>query len=148
MVVLSVSARRQQTTIRGARAAAPAAPSATVEASTADTLSSNLDKVAMAGYDKPLTATRETLHLTNLTSGDTITSVALEITYLDRQGRQLHKRRVTIYETVPPGETQLVSFPSWDKQHSFYYIKSAEPRRQATPYTVQVIPLFVTVGRP
>ncbi|MDE5607554.1 MAG: hypothetical protein K2I64_01320 [Muribaculaceae bacterium] len=143
--LLTAQARRQKTTIKGSPIEA-SGRSASEQTVPCDTITSGLDYIiAMAGYDKPLTAARETLHLTNLSATDTITSVTLEITYLDRQNRQLHKRQVALNVMLPPGETTLAGFPTWDSQRSFYYILSVKPRRQATPYSVAITPLSATV---
>lgn len=147
LTALCAAARRQHTSLPGrlkeVRSEAPA-PTATA----GDTLRENVSSsVRLAGYDKPLTASKETLHVSNLSATDTITALCMEITYLDRLNRQLHKREITIHETVAPGETLLVQFPTWDSQRSFYYALSAKPRRQATPYTVTINPVYIVVSR-
>ncbi|MDE5749345.1 MAG: hypothetical protein K2H87_01085, partial [Duncaniella sp.] len=88
------------------------------------------------GYDKPLRATRETLCATNLTHRP-IATLLVEITYTDLSGRQLHTRRVTLDADIPPGETRLLSFPSWDVNHTFFYRCGPQPRTSGvTPYDV------------
>ncbi|MDE6785936.1 MAG: hypothetical protein K2J46_02710, partial [Muribaculaceae bacterium] len=62
----------------------------------------------------------------------------IEITYFDMQGRQLHKRTVPLSVNVPPHETIRTDIKSWDTQKSFYYHKSAKPKRQATPFNVKL----------
>lgn len=140
--------RRQQTTIRKSHATTAPAPSSAGTSLPVDTITAGLGSlISMAGYDKPLSASRETLHLTNLSATDTITSITLDITYLDRKNRQLHRREVTVNDLLAPGETSLISFPTWDTQRSFYYILSVKPRRQATPYSVIIKPLAATITR-
>lgn len=144
-IAFPVTAKRQKTTIPGKLKEIPAAPSPDLPAG-ADTLTTGLDSLlSFAGYDKPLTSSRETIHVTNLSDSLTVNSVTIEITYLDRKQRQLHKRQVTLDLMLSPGETTLAAFPTWDSQHSFYYIRSVKPRRQATPYTITVAPLSATV---
>lgn len=99
----------------------------------------NLDRlISLAGYDKPLTASRETIHATNHFKDSTISSVSLLIVYLDYQNRELHRRQVDLNIDLPAGQTQLISFPTWDLQRSFYYQKSTRPRRAAAPYDVKI----------
>lgn len=134
--------RRVRTTVRGAAGAKPATEDVDTKR---DTVNEKLDEmVAVAGYDKPVTASKETVHIINRSTVDTITSIKLHIIYKDTRGRMLHNRDVTIGQEILPGETRLCSFPTWDQQRSFYYIQSVEPRRQATPYTVEIIPIWVT----
>lgn len=107
------------------------------------TLPSISDIVRLSGYDKPATASRETLHLTNLSDSLTITSIKLHLQYLDTQGRELHQREIEIYQPISPGHTELISFPTWDIQRSFHYIRSPKPRRQSTPYDIRCTPMQV-----
>lgn len=93
--------------------------------------------IELSGYDKPVSASRETMHVTNLTDSLTVTGFSFEIVYLDRKDRELHRRAVTVNDHVGPRLTVMTSFPSWDIQRSFYYILSVKPRRQATPYDIR-----------
>lgn len=95
-----------------------------------------LDQLAFAGYDKPLTSTRETFFVTNKTDR-TLTGVNMYIEYLTVDGRQLDRRFVSLDCEVPPGETRKLEVKSWDTQKSFYYKKSVQPKRQATPFDVK-----------
>lgn len=91
--------------------------------------------VEISGYDKPLSSHLETFFATN--KGDlTIKAINITLNYFDRKNRQLHSVTKTIDCSIPPGETRQISTSSWDKQKSFYYYRSAKPRRQATPYSV------------
>ena len=142
LTALSAYPRRQQTTIRGRLTSTTEA----VRSVPADTITSGLDSIlSFAGYDKPLTASRETMHVSNLSDSLTVTSITFEITYLDHKERQLHKRTVTIHYEIPPQQTVMVGFPTWDTQRSFYYRLGAQPRRRATPYTVALTPLSATI---
>ena len=143
---MTASAQRQRTTRTG-RLQPIEQTNATIndDAIAHDTITHGLDCVVhLSGYDKPITASRETLHAENLTDSLVITSVECEITYLDNQRRQLHKRTVTLRDEIKPGQTEMLSFPTWDIQRSFYYRLSVKPRRQATPYDVQFNILSIT----
>lgn len=105
-----------------------------------DTITGNSANSAIAfySYDKPLRSTREAVFVKNLTS-DTITEISFTIGYFDISGHQIHTRqqRSTIY--LPPGKMQLINFPAWDRQQSFFYINSTHPTRsKATPYDVKI----------
>lgn len=100
----------------------------------------DMSQVAFTGYDKPLSSDVESFFVTNNTDC-ILKSVSLDIEYLTLDSLQLHKRFIRLEVDVPPSETRLVSFKSWDKQNSFYYYLSAKPRRQATPFMVRFIPL-------
>ncbi len=89
--------------------------------------------VALYGFDKPLQSLYESVFARNLTDS-TICCVYLTIEYIDRKERQLHKRQCRVKTLIPPGETRLLRFPSWDRQNSFYYEKSRRPRVEATRF--------------
>lgn len=106
---------------------------------------SGTETVSLSGYDKPLQATRETFCATNNTSRH-IAALILEITYTDLAGRQIHRRRATVPADIPPGETRLVSFRSWDVNHTFFYRLGPRPRKSGvTPYDVSARILKVAV---
>lgn len=108
-----------------------------------------LRSISFAGYDKQATSTRETFHIVNR-SPLTLRKAEVEIVYLDMQKRMLHKRKVTVFCTVPAGETRKTDIRSWDSQYSFYYYLSNPPRRVAAPYQVEIHPLtfWFTSGSP
>ncbi|MDE6266301.1 MAG: hypothetical protein K2M07_03010 [Muribaculaceae bacterium] len=91
----------------------------------------------IAGFDKPLNSLRETFHFTNL-SQHTITELFITINYTDTSLRQLHRQSRHIIRTIPPGETSLIIYPSFDRQNSFYYHLSRRPRVQATPFNITI----------
>lgn len=92
--------------------------------------------VSLSGYDKPLRTSRETFLVTNR-SDRTLHGMALTITYLSTDGRQLHERTDTIGVSVPAGETRMARISTWDTQHSYYYVLGQQPRTaNVTPYTV------------
>lgn len=103
------------------------------------------DNIIASGYDKPLRANREALFLTNAT-GATLTGVELEIVYRDLKGRELHRRTVWVKCQLPPGATRRVDFPSWDTQHTFFYVRGIAPRRDRTaPYDIAIRAIRATV---
>ena len=104
-----------------------------------DTLRDNtLQKVRLSGFDKPLKSKREMLFVTNNTEYE-LKGVILECRYYDMSGRQLHQRTITSKCNIPAGATCQVGFKSWDTQESFYYHRSAKPRKASgTPFEVKV----------
>lgn len=96
------------------------------------------DSITFAGFDKPLQSTRETFFVTNNTPIP-IAWIALDITYLDMDGRMLHRREVRIDIDLPQGETRLASVKSFDLQKSLYYHRSHTSKRStAIPFTVEI----------
>lgn len=96
------------------------------------------------GYDKTVTSNIESFFISNGLDRD-ISGMDLIIKYTDMKGRQLHKRSVHIDCNLPAGETQRHDIKSWDTQKSFYYHKSAKPKRQATPFDTRLELLSVTL---
>lgn len=99
-----------------------------------------LSQIEFYGYDKQLSSTKETFFIKNLTDRE-MTGINMYIEYLTLDGRQLDKRFVKLSCSIPPGETRKVDLKSWDSQKSFYYEKSAPPRKMATPYKVVFDPV-------
>lgn len=107
-----------------------------------------IDKTAvgLSGYDKPLRSRNETLFVTNHTT-DTILAITIRINYMDMRKRQLHSAERTVRTTIPPNSTRQITMRSWDRQQSFYYIRSAKPRSGvATPYDVSCEPVSIVVS--
>lgn len=104
--------------------------------------------VDLNGYDKPLRSHNETFFATNNGKSD-ITGMAFTITYLDSSHREMHKAHHNIRTDIPAGETRQIAVRSWDKQQSFYYVRSTVPTRaqQATPYDVKIQIDTLFVGR-
>ncbi len=94
------------------------------------------------GFDKTVTSNLESFFISNGLD-KTVKAIEIEITYSDMKGRQLHKRTVSIDCSIPPGETMRNDIKSWDTQKSFYYHKSAKPKRQATPFTAKITLLSI-----
>ena len=115
-----------------------------------DTLAANPDSlITFSGYDKTLRSHKETILAFN-GSKDTITALSIKLTYLDMQGHQLHVRHVTLRQPLPPGERRMFTFPSWDKQNSYYFHRS-EPGRlryqSVTPYQIKIKALRAYITR-
>lgn len=103
-----------------------------------------ISQVEFSGYDKTATSNKETVCITNNTA-QTLYSSQLEITYLDMQGRMLHKRSVDIRTEIPAGETRTVSFRHYDAQQSLYYHRSKPPRTHGIPYDIRISLLSLTL---
>ncbi len=108
------------------------------------------DSITVAGYEKTLRATTESMIITNHTACE-VTAIGLDITYLDMKGRMLHRvaRSVTPPSGIPSGESRMVSVPSFDRQGLFYYHLSPRPKRasRATPFKVAVKVSYITHPR-
>lgn len=107
--------------------------------SPSDTISASA--IRISGYEKTLKSAKESLLCTNL-GADTISAIEITIEYLDTQGRQIHKRDVRLNPAspLPPGQTRMLEFKSWDSQRVWHYRLSppSSPKGQATPYDVKV----------
>lgn len=113
----------------------------------ADTVMPSAGMLIVSGYDKPLRSRRESLFVTNR-SNRTLKAVTLRITYLDADGRQLHVADRTLNTDIPAGETRQLTFPSWDRQMTFYYLLTGKPRTaDGSPYTVTVQPVTAVFPR-
>lgn len=96
------------------------------------------EELRLAGFDKPLRSNVETLFVTNNLACRVI-GLNLTIDYVDTSGRMLHSRQVAVVTDIPPGHTRQVSFPTWDRQQSFYYWRSRKPERaDGTPFDVAI----------
>lgn len=108
-----------------------------------DTLRTVIGEVRLAGYEKPLRSSHESIFITN-NDERILKCVVLNIEYLDEQGRQLHQREIEIECEVPSGETRQLTFPSWDKQKTTYYYLSPKARTSnGTPYRVKSRPVLL-----
>ncbi len=107
-----------------------------------------VDKIRPAirfyGFDKTVGSSLESFFISN-DLDDEIRGMDIQITYFDMQGRQLHKRTVSLKVNVPPHETLRTDIKSWDIQKSFYFFQSAKPKRQATPFSVKIDLLSLTL---
>lgn len=136
-VALAVTA--QATAQRTTRRHLSPRVSAAAEGLVADTIFSPADSlVLLSGYDKPLRATKESIFITNQ-SQSAISAINITIDYLDKYGRMLHQRTVTLPVDIPAGETRKADFASWDSQRTFYFHQSppARTHTRCYPYSVK-----------
>lgn len=103
-----------------------------------DTILSPGTLVIVSGYEKPLRSLRETMHVTNLDSLRPLKSLSVDIVYLDVDSVQVHHRQLDLDCDIPPGETKMIAFRSWDVQNRFYYIGGPEPRSDAYPFSIRL----------
>lgn len=149
-VLCCLAAHGQRTTRPRLVLASPQQQSA-VAPIMADTIGADSARacVRFSGFEKTLRSRRESVHATNLLAADTIAAIEIEIEYLDLKGRQLHSRTISVDCEIPPGQTRMVDFPSWDKQQVWHYRLSKPPRSeaQATPFDVRIAPISLVVLR-
>ncbi len=117
-------------------------PSRPVASAMFDTVTIDTSCVRLSGYEKTLRSSIESVFITNKSDIE-LSSIMLQIQYFDMNDRQLHMRQVEVEATVPPGETRLARFTSWDKQKVWYYYLSdpVRTRMQCTPYKVTISPI-------
>lgn len=99
-----------------------------------------LQQIRFTGFDKPQGSDTESFFITNETNR-TMTAVTLYIEYLTPDGRQLHKKFLRLSCDIPPGETRKADIRSWDRQNSFYFIKSRPGRNPGNPFDVRFDPI-------
>jgi hypothetical protein len=100
------------------------------------------DSVILSGYDKPLRASRETIFATSSLDA-AVTVVGIRLRYKDMAGRVLHERTVCVRVFVAPGETRMLSIPTWDTNRSFFYHRGPRPRVSGvTPYDVEAAVVY------
>ena len=99
------------------------------------TLSLDPHAVTLRGFSKRASDSKETFFVTNNTA-HAISHVCLLLRYRTLDDEMLHERTVTVSVGVGPGETRMVSVPSFDKQRLFYYYNGPRPRKSATPFKV------------
>lgn len=130
--VVTLQARKVQKTTRKVR-------SVTTENSVqADTITVQPQDITFKGYDKPLKSARETVIATSHLSY-CISDMEVSITYNDMQGRSLHQRTLWVNADLKPRKSQLITFPSWDVQKSFFYHRGQQPRTpNVTPYDIRL----------
>lgn len=121
----------------GATRAAAAAD--TAPAAVYDTVAADTSRIQVAGFEKTLASTRETMFIVNGLDRP-VEGLAMDIIYSDMSGRMLHTASHTVAAHIPAGESRMVSVPSFDRQKVFYYHLSPAPTRArvATPFKVQV----------
>lgn len=133
LVALAVGARTR-TTQSGLRDdGTPVENLADVEVDS--TLALDPHAVTLRGFAKRAGDSKETFFVTNNTS-HAISHVSLLLRYRTLDDEMLHERTVTVNVGAGPGETRMVSVPSFDKQRLFYYYNGPRPRKSATPFKV------------
>ena len=112
-----------------------------------DTIKAYDGSIRFSGYEKTLRATKETVLVSNVIEDRDISAIIFTVTYNDKSGRLLHKRRLTVHQDIPAGETRKIDFPTWDRQMTFYYCGSPRPRVSAIPYNVTIEPDTILLSR-
>lgn len=134
----SAEAKRQKTTMGGRLRVEQSTDNQTETAAPPDTLVPAAGQVMFSGYDKTLTANKESFFVTNRMDSLAIMEICVEFDYTDMTGRQLHHATHRVRCDIPPGQTRQLTVPAWDKQHAFYYYRSVAPqKRPGTPYKVK-----------
>lgn len=98
------------------------------------------DSISFAGYEKEANAGFESFIIINNTE-TSLSGVKMKIIYKDLQDRMLHSRIVEQRCFVPTKESRKIDIKSWDKQHTYFYYLGNEPRKVATPYKIEILPL-------
>lgn len=107
---------------------------------------SAVEAVRIFGYDKPYSASKESVFVTSALAGDTITALTVQIDYLTIGNDNLHSRTLGLSCVIPPGKTSRLQFPSWDATHTFYYYRTPPARTpNLTPYKVRLTPVALTI---
>ena len=93
-------------------------------------------KLNFIAYDKKTNASKETFFIDN-GSDLSLSGLEIEISYFNKSGKQIHKRKVEISQLIPAKESRKVDIASWDTQKSFHYVNSTPSSKGSTPYTVR-----------
>lgn len=102
------------------------------------------ETIRFSGYEKEVNSNKETFLITNK-SPLPIIRIKFEIIYKDKSNRMLHSREITKECNIPSQETRKIDIPSWDSQHTYYYYLGNQPKKIATPYKVEIIPLSIWI---
>lgn len=98
------------------------------------------DSITFVGYEKEANANNESFLIVN-NSPLSISGIEIKIIYKDLKNRMLHSRTVIHNCIVPSHETIKTYIKTWDRQKTYYYYLGNEPRKIATPYKIEIIPL-------
>ena len=91
--------------------------------------------VTLRGFYKRASDTRESFFVTShLPSRISAVRILLRYTTLD--GTMLTERQLSIPVDLQPGQSKMVTVPSFDKQRAFYFHAGPRPRKNATPFQV------------
>lgn len=99
-----------------------------------------LGQIVFTGFDKNKNSSRESFFIINNTDR-TLRRVTLYIDYRTPDGRQLHKRFISLTCDIPAGETRKADIDTWDTQRSFYYEKSTGSHKGGNPFTIIFDPI-------
>ena len=94
------------------------------------------DSLSFKNFDKTASSSQESFFITNDTPWH-LSRVVLGIRYLRADTDEtLHERTATIDIDIPAGATRQAVIKSFDRQHSYYYYRSQQPRKAATAFKV------------
>ena len=135
LLVLPVATGRTRTTHR--QLSTESLPVETLPVTATDSVAGvHAGDVTLRGFGKRASDTRESFFVVNNMT-HRISAVRLLLRYtLAGDGTMLHEREVKVPVSLQPGQSQLVTVPSWDKQRQFYYYAGPRPRKSATPFKV------------
>ena len=135
---MSQAQRKQSTTRHNLRAdkSLTACDTTNIEPKIIITVEDSDTTYRLSGFDKPLNSLYETMFLTN-NSGNDLVGIYFTIEYLDRSGRQFNKVTRSLHVDIPAGETRQLRWGSWDRQQSFFYVGSRNPRIRATGFDIK-----------
>ena len=141
LAVLMLPETQAQHTRRAGRHRAHGGVAAHAAVAAADTVAGD-GTARVSGFDKALSARRESFFVTNdAPDSADIVWMLVTLDYTDEAGRQLHSRRERVRCHIPSGGTRRVDIPAWDTQHVYYY-RLTPPRRRvqgsAAPFDVRV----------
>lgn len=103
-----------------------------------------IGQLRFSGYEKEINSKKESFLISN-NSHDLIHGLKVRIVYLDMNGRMFHSRETSNKCNLPQGETRKIDIPSWDNQNTYFYYLGNEPKKVATPFKVEIIPLAVWI---
>lgn len=99
----------------------------------------SIDQIIFSGFDKTIKSSKESFFIKNNTDR-ALKGVVVSIDYRMPDGRQLTKRLLRLVCDIPAGETRKVDIPTFDIQHSYYYLRSAAPKKGGNAFEVIFIP--------
>ena len=131
-----ITTARTRTTQKGLQAGTQPVNVIVTDTLDCDTTLIDSHDIAINGYNKRASDSRETFFITNNTTHRISNLKILLRYYTVNDHRMLHQREVTIGQEFKPGETRQVSVTAWDRQHLFYFYAGPKPRKSSTPYSV------------
>lgn len=98
-----------------------------------------INQVTFSGFDKTIKSSKESFFIKNNTDR-TLNGIVVSIDYRMPDGRQLTKRLLRLACDIPAGETRKADIPTFDCQHSYYYLRSVAPKNGGNPFDVIFTP--------